>query len=120
MKFKNVLLLLGFLITVSLAVAASPGDDSRSLNVGYSTELTEMESVRAKFFVQSVEEFNGGQKKVNMHCQYSKNPEDNSFAEATPSGNCSLTVNNKAAADFFKPGTSFFADFTRAEVVQKE
>jgi len=41
------------------------------------------------------------------------NPEDNSFAKATPTGSIQLTVTNKDLWGKFKPGDMFFVDFTR-------
>jgi hypothetical protein len=71
-------------------------------------------TVRAKFVVASVEE-TVYSKTVKLHFQYSNNLEDNSFAKATPSGNCTLTIDNPEVKGFFKPGKAFYADFTAAD-----
>ncbi len=71
-----------------------------------------METVRGKFVVQKVTEFQSGQKEVTLSAQYSGNQEDNSYAQATPSGTIVMTISNPAAANFFTPGKKFYADFT--------
>jgi len=70
--------------------------------------------VRAKMEVDFVKKFTWGEE-VAFSCRYSDTPEDNSFAQATPSGNMSITVSNPAVLGFFKPGDKFYLDFTKAE-----
>lgn len=51
---------------------------------------------------------------IKMSAQYSNNPEDNSYSEATPSATFEMHVSNKAAAEFFVPGKRFYVDFSPA------
>ena len=79
-------------------------------------------NVRGKFNIQSIELFTfpkgGGQ--VKMSAVYdSKTPENNSYSEATPSGEIKMMVSNPAAFAVFKAafdaGQSIYCDFTVAE-----
>ena len=70
--------------------------------------------VRAKMEVDFVQKFAWGEN-VQFSCKYSDNPEDNSFAQATPSGNMNITVSNPALVGFFQPGQKFYLDFTEAK-----
>lgn len=54
-------------------------------------------------------------KTVKLRAQYSDSPEDNTYAEATPSATIEMSVTHKAVADFFEPGKRFYVDFTRAD-----
>lgn len=40
--------------------------------------------------------------------------ENKSFADATPSGQITFTLNNPALADMFKPGVAYYVEFTEA------
>lgn len=74
-----------------------------------------METIRAKFSVESVTEFSYGDKKATLRAIYSNGkPEDNQFAKATPSGTIEITVDNPDTRDFLKPGKSYYVDFTQA------
>jgi hypothetical protein len=44
----------------------------------------------------------------------SNNAEDNSYAQATPSGSMKLQVSNPAVQGFFKPGKKYYIDITEA------
>ena len=70
-------------------------------------------SVRAKFNVSFVTDY-GTYKKVELNAVYShdRNSEDNQFSSATPSGKLEMMVSNPDAADFLKPGKSYYLDFT--------
>ncbi|MFZ2125682.1 MAG: hypothetical protein WAV01_03585 [Candidatus Saccharimonadales bacterium] len=70
--------------------------------------------VRAKMEVDFVQKFTWGEQ-VSLTCRYSDTPEDNSFAQATPTGNTSITVSNPALVGFFQPGQKFYLDFTEAK-----
>lgn len=54
---------------------------------------------------------------VTLHAQYdpTKNPEDVSFAEATPNGQMTFFVTNKAVIGMFKPGQEYYVDLTPAQ-----
>jgi hypothetical protein len=55
-------------------------------------------------------------REVTLAPQYdNSNPEDVSFAAATPSGICTLQIDNPAIADEFKPGDTYYIEFTRVE-----
>ena len=70
--------------------------------------------MRAKLTVSSVTD-NGYSDVVKFGCLYSQTPEDNSFAKATPSGSCELTIDNPALRGQLKPGQKFYVDFTFCE-----
>ena len=74
--------------------------------------------VRAKFQVTAITEhvWGNGVKTVRFEPRYDASiPEDQRFAEATPSGELSITVNNPAALEQFKLGQQFYLDFTPVE-----
>lgn len=71
-----------------------------------------MKTVRAKFKVQSVTETEGGLKTASLQPVSSGSPENAEFFKWTPSGSIQLGTINPAAAEQFKPGTSFYVDFT--------
>jgi len=68
--------------------------------------------VRAKMVVDTVTKNRYGQEVVKFFCQYSDNPEDNSFAKTTPSGSMELTIDNEALHGTFSPGGAFYVDLT--------
>jgi hypothetical protein len=74
-----------------------------------------MNTVRAKLFCATVEQYAPTTLKVVMYARYSNNPEDNSFAEATPAANLELFVDNPSAQPFFVEGQTYYLDFTKAE-----
>jgi hypothetical protein len=51
---------------------------------------------------------------VSMSAVYggSTNDEDNSFAKTTPSGKIELAIANKELHGVYKPGDTFYVDFT--------
>lgn len=51
---------------------------------------------------------------VTMSAVYggTTNDEDNSFAKTTPSGKIELTIANKELHGVYKPGDTFYVDFT--------
>lgn len=77
-----------------------------------------LSSVRAKFFVSDVNVYsiNPPQRQITLKPVYSTNPEheNKQFWDATPNGELKMTVNNSAAAEFFKPGTEYYIDFSEA------
>lgn len=72
--------------------------------------------VRAKFVVTEVTEFaNSTTKIVKLQPRYDSSlPEDKRFAEATPSGDLSMTVTNPGALQHLKAGAIFYLDFVPA------
>jgi hypothetical protein len=57
----------------------------------------------------------GEQHKVSMYPVTGGTEENDSFWEATPSGKIELDLVDKSALEFFKPGKTFYVDFTEAE-----
>lgn len=54
----------------------------------------------------------GSGKTVKLQPRYSKQvPEDKRFAEATPTGDLTMYVNNPAALEHLKAGAIFYLDF---------
>lgn len=51
---------------------------------------------------------------LKMSAVCGKTAEDNSYSQATPSGELSLSITNKALHGKFKPGQKFYVDFTPA------
>lgn len=74
-------------------------------------------TMRAKFKVESVKEFDFGSKEAHLRAVYSDGePENNQFAEATPNGEITIMVDQNAEAkDFLQPGQFYYVDFTLAE-----
>lgn len=72
--------------------------------------------MRAKFSCQSITEFYYGQKEAKLTAVYDDGkPENNQFAEATPSGTMTILIDKKAAAnDFLKVGKNYYLDFTES------
>jgi hypothetical protein len=71
-------------------------------------------NMRAKFYVASVKLYPGGPRTVNMNAVHDGSPENNQFAQASPSGSLEMHINNPAAVDFLKPGKSYYLDFSEA------
>lgn len=71
--------------------------------------------MRAKMQIQSIKHRIGGySESVEMSPVYggSTNDEDNSFAKTTPSGSIVLEIANKELHGVYKPGDTFYVDFT--------
>ena len=80
-------------------------------------------NMRAKFQLQSVEQFAQGTETLKFTPVSKKSAypadgldEDNTYAKFSPSGSLSLTVANPALIVKFKPGETFYLDFTKVEV----
>lgn len=78
--------------------------------------------VRALFVVNDVLERKGAEDQpiaqiVKLNPSFANKPEDpnHAFWKATPTGSLEMTINNPAVFGFFKPGTSYFLDFTAIE-----
>lgn len=74
-----------------------------------------MTDMRAKFKLQSVEVSEYGEK-LKFSAITGNSPEDNSYSKYTPSAQLEMTVTNPDLHGKFKPGQSFYVDFTRADV----
>ena len=72
--------------------------------------------VRAKFVVQSVKTFAYGGREIEASAVTGSTadeiPENQRFHKATPIGTIRMFVDNPPAAEVFKPGMSFYVDFT--------
>jgi hypothetical protein len=75
-------------------------------------------SVRAKFFINSIELYNDPRDSgtVKMAPVYGNSEENKSWSKATPSGECRMFISNPAAFAFFKEAydekKSIYIDFT--------
>ena len=74
-----------------------------------------MDSIRAKFKVQSVTESEGGLKTANLVPVTSGSPENEKFFKWTPGGQIQLSTLNPDAGAKFVPGRQFYVDFTAAD-----
>lgn len=80
-----------------------------------------MSTMRAKFVVENVEKFDGGERlflrAVSKSGAYPEDgsDEDNSFAKFTPSAELSIFIANPALFGQFEPGQKFYADFSPAD-----
>lgn len=73
-------------------------------------------SVRAKFTVQEVTHHQWGGKTIVLRPQYDTTiPEDQRFAQATPSGELRMQVDNPRAVEELAIGKAFYLDFTPVE-----
>jgi hypothetical protein len=72
--------------------------------------------IRGKFTCESVTPEHGNET-VRLRAVYAgeKNAEDNTFSEATPSAEVTMTISNKSAHGAFVPGKQYYADFSPAE-----
>lgn len=74
-------------------------------------------TTRAKFQCNSVTDYVYG-KEVALIVVYAPNgvnPEDRNFTKATPSGEIKMRIDNPEAAIQFKPGKTYYVDFTEIE-----
>lgn len=79
-----------------------------------------MQTVKAKFAVNEVTNYMGGQKVSMLPVQNTQygidgENEDNQFARHTPSGEIRLQITNPALKDTFVPGKVFYVDMTSVE-----
>lgn len=72
-------------------------------------------SVRAKFKVQSVTDYGQVQQVKLTAVTDDGIPENQRYHKYTPSGEMMLSIDNPSASEQFKPGKSFYVDFTSAE-----
>lgn len=79
-----------------------------------------MTRMRAKFNLQSIKKYEGGERlNFSAVCpnKFGENGEneDNDFARWTPSGELSMTVTNPDLLGVFNEGEKYYLDFTKAE-----
>lgn len=68
-------------------------------------------TVRAKFQLVAVTEYQFGSKKLQFQCVYDNNtPEDQRFQKATPYGNIEMNIDNPAALQAFELGKFYYFD----------
>lgn len=73
-----------------------------------------MNSVNAKFSCTKAVKGPYGTE-VSLWTLYSNNPEDNSYAKATPTGQLTMIVDNPIAEAFFEEGKQYFLNFKKVE-----
>lgn len=72
-------------------------------------------ATRAKFNCQTITQYTGGSREVTLSAVTSAGSAENeSFWNATPSGQVKLTISNPKAQEFFEVGKSYYLDFTEA------
>lgn len=74
--------------------------------------------VRAKFKVVSVtqHDYESRARTIKLEPRYDESiPEDRRFAQATPTGEMTIYVNNPAAIEYLTLGRLFYLDFTPVE-----
>lgn len=79
-----------------------------------------MARMRAKFTVQCIQKYEGGENlNFSAVCpdKFGENGEneDNDFARWTPSGNLSMSVTNPDLLGKFNEGEKYYLDFTKAD-----
>ncbi len=75
-----------------------------------------MKSVRAKFKVDSITNYNGGGMKVSASPVYGDTPENKTFSDNTPTGSLDLNISpGKEAQGLFEAGKEYFVDISVAE-----
>lgn len=71
--------------------------------------------IRGKFVVDHVTKRVGNVANVVLDARYDSSlPEDQRFAEATPSGKIEMSVTVPSVIEAFQPGKVFYVDFTEA------
>lgn len=71
---------------------------------------------RCKFQVWSVKSLIYPSERIELKAVYADgDPENESFAAATPQGTLTITVDNPAVIGSFKPGQTYYLDLTPAD-----
>ncbi len=74
-------------------------------------------SFRAKFKVQSVLQYEGGEA-IKAAPVTNCSDENKSFSTYTPSGSLDISITNPALTGVLKPGQEFYLDFTPVDPVK--
>jgi hypothetical protein len=81
-----------------------------------------MRSTRALFVVNEVLDRKDKEGQVmtqivRMNPSYESNPDspNHAFWQATPTGSLEMQINNEQVFDFFRPGKSYWLDFSEAD-----
>lgn len=72
-------------------------------------------TLRCKFRVTSVTEYDKGSKSIKLGVVYGDTPENRAFFQATPGGTIDVSVVSPEAAAILAIGKEFYVDFTPAE-----
>lgn len=77
-------------------------------------------SVRAKMKVMAITPFhtgdpNGVCSEIRMMPVFGDSPENRTWSQYTPSGECRMVITNPSAVDAFELGMEYFVDFTPIE-----
>lgn len=77
-------------------------------------------NVRAKMKVMVITPFhssdpNGVCAEVRLMPVYNDGPENKTWSQYTPNGECRMTITNPSAIDSFEVGKSYYLDFTPAD-----
>ncbi len=70
--------------------------------------------MRAKFYCDSVKTGHGHEEASLRAISDGDTEENSRFAQATPTGELKITIDNLAALGFLIPGRSYYLDFTLA------
>jgi hypothetical protein len=71
--------------------------------------------VRGKFYVESITKYKDNYASVVMQARSENTiPEDQKYAEATPSGKLEMTITVPAVIEFFVPGKVVYVDIEEA------
>ncbi|MBD2005624.1 MULTISPECIES: hypothetical protein [Cyanophyceae] len=71
-------------------------------------------TVRAKFKVTSITQFEFDAIKVEMNPVYGDSPENQQFWKATPTGKIEMQINNPDTTSLFAVGAEYYVDFSKA------
>ena len=71
--------------------------------------------MRAKMTIESVTRHECGTENLRLRAVTNGNPEDNTFAKATPGASLDMLVSNPELVGKFDPGETFYVDFTPAD-----
>jgi len=71
--------------------------------------------MRAKFVVELITNFTGGNTFVSLVPVTDGSDENKDFWSYTPIGKLEMTITNKAATQFFTPGNEYYLDVTDAD-----
>ena len=71
--------------------------------------------MRAKFQCNSVTNYGPGEKAELSAVYGDGNPENNQFNNATPYAELKIQIDNPSARGYFKPGKTYYLDFTEVQ-----
>jgi hypothetical protein len=81
-----------------------------------------MPAMRAKMRITCIEQHEGGNETLHLYAVAKStaypddgSDEDNTYARFSPSGALNLTIANPALIGKFKPGDTYYLDFTKVE-----